>query len=193
MNIIGFEEEGTEKDNRLHVIDPNTKELKNYINKGDKIVRQSSIESFKALKAKQSDGVCMDWNMRNFYKSNTEELKLILKELTQNERSLLLSMTPYIIFENNSLQIGKGEELHDIGTEELVDISGMSRSVVYETIKSLIDKDVIYKGKNSKNAQYYINPWLFCKGNRINTVLKNMFKNYKIRSQGNILWKDLND
>lgn len=191
MNIVGFEEEKVEKDNRLYVIDPNTKEVRNYINKGDKIVRQSSIESFKKLKEKQAEGICEEWKMQNFYKANTQELQLILKELSQNEKSFLFSITPYIVFDSNSLQIKQGEKMHDIGTEDLIEITGMSRSVLYETIKSLVDKDVIYRGKNSRNMQYYINPWLFCKGNRINTVLKNMFKNYKIRSLEGIVWNDL--
>lgn len=33
--------------------------------------------------------------------------------------------------------------------------------------------------------------WLFCKGNRINKVLKTMFKNYRIRVLGGVKWKDM--
>jgi hypothetical protein len=72
----------------------------------------------------------------------------------------------------------------------LVEITGLSRGAVYDAINSLIRKDIIYKGRNSKNRQYFVNPWLFCKGNRINKVLKTMFKNYRIRVLGGVKWKD---
>jgi hypothetical protein len=75
----------------------------------------------------------------------------------------------------------------------LIEITGMSRSTLYHTIDLLHKKDIVYKGKNSRNRQFYINPWLYCKGNRINKVLRDMFKNYKIRSRDNVLWKDLNE
>jgi len=69
----------------------------------------------------------------------------------------------------------------------------MSRGLLYETIKSLAKKDIIYRGKNSKNRQYFVNPWLFCKGNRINKVLKTMFKNYRIKILGGKQWKYVKD
>ena len=66
----------------------------------------------------------------------------------------------------------------------------MSTGKLSKVIRSLIDKDILYKGKNSKNVQYFVNPWLFCKGNRINKVLKTMFENYKIRTYG-VRWGEL--
>ena len=103
----------------------------------------------------------------------------------------LFSIAPYVSFEDNHLQIGRGKKAVDIGTEDLINITGMSRSTLYETINLLASKDIIYRGINSRNRQYFVNPWLFCKGNMINKVLKTMFKNYKVRSKGNIPWKDL--
>ena len=88
------------------------------------------------------------------------------------------------------MQYDNGE---DIGSEDLVAITGLSRSVVYQTINSLVNKDILYKGRNSVNRQYFANPWLFCKGNRVNKVLKTMFKNYRIRVLNNKRWKDLKE
>ena len=81
----------------------------------------------------------------------------------------------------------------DITSKHLIEITGLSNGAVHDTINSLVKKDIIYKGKNSKNRQYFINPWLFCKGNRINKVLKTMFKNYNIRIYGGTKWKDLKE
>lgn len=191
MNLVGFDVE--EKDDRLKVVNPNTNETVNHINKGDKIVRKNSIEAFKLIKEQEAKGSCVNWNMKEFYKTNIEEMQLISKELSQSEKAFLFSITPYVSFDDNLLQIGKGKKSVDIGTEDLIEITGMSRSTLYSTIELLASKDIIYRGKNSRNKQYFVNPWLFCKGNRINKVLKAMFKNYKIRCKDNIAWKDLDD
>ena len=191
MNIVGFDETDN-FDDRLYVVDPNTNKTMNYINKGDKIVRLSSREAFKKIKEQETKNICEKWDVKDFNKINAEELQLIMNELSQLEKTFLFSILPYITFDSNSLQIGKGKKAVDVGTEDLIEITGMARSTMYDVIKSLHEKDIIYKGKNSKNMQYYVNPWLFCKGNRINNVLKNMFKNYKIQSRGGVEWKDLN-
>ena len=108
-----------------------------------------------------------------------------MNDLSQAEKAFLFSILPYISYEDCHLQYGNGI---DIGTEDLIDITKLSRPLVYQTVKSLISKDILYKGRNSKNRQYFVNPWLFCKGNRINKVLKTMFKNYHIRSMGGKKW-----
>lgn len=103
-------------------------------------------------------------------------------------RRLSCFLLSYISYDDCHLQYGNGR---DIGTEDLVGITNMARRTVFETINSLTDKDILYRGKNSKNRQYFVNPWLFCKGNRINKVLRTMFKNYRIRVLGGMQWKDV--
>jgi cellobiose-specific phosphotransferase system component IIA len=192
MNLVGFDEEQRIEDKVLKVIN-HAGETVNHINKGDRIVRKSSIDAFKEIKENEAKAICESWDIREFYKANTEELQLISKELSQNEKAFLFSIAPYISFDSNILQVGKGRKAEDLGTEDLIEITGMSRSTLYHTIDLLHKKDIVYKGKNSRNRQFYINPLLYCKGNRINKVLRDMFKNYKIRSRDNVLWKDLNE
>lgn len=182
-----------DKDIKSYVIDPYTKEQTNVLKKGDKIVRKASIDSFKNLKQQIADAGCEKWKMKEFYKANTDEMQLISKELSMSEKAFLFSIAPYVSFDDNHLQKGHGKKAVDIGTEDLIDITGMSRSTLYDTINLLAEKDVIYRGRNSRNKQYFINPWLFCKGNMINKVLKTMFKNYKVRSKDNTCWKDLEE
>lgn len=178
------------------VIEANTGEITSELYPGDRIVRKTSVESYKKniKKNEKNDNneeiEFIYWNTKSFYKVNVAELRLWLDDLSQAEKAFLFSIAPYISFDDCHLQYGNGV---DIGTEDLIKITQMSRGLVYKTISSLIEKDILYKGKNSKNRQYFVNPWLFCKGNRINKVLKTMFKNYKIRSKGNIEWKDLKD
>jgi len=84
---------------------------------------------------------------------------------------------------------------HDNGNlltfDDIVALSCMSRSTVSVTLNTLIEKDILYRGKNSQERQYFMNPWLFCKGNRINKVLQTMFRNYRIRVLDGTKWKDV--
>ena len=127
------------------------------------------------------------WNLEVFYKGNVKEIQAIMKELNVYEKAFLYSIVPYIGYDDCCLKFNNGTEL---SFEKMVEISGISKGKLSETIKKLINKDILYKGKNSKNTQYFVNPWLFCKGNRINKVLKTMFKNYKIRTLG-VRWREL--
>jgi hypothetical protein len=149
------------------------------IYEGDRIVRNESTAKF--LKTSE-------WKLENFFKGHIQEIEKWMEDLNPSEKAFMFSICPHICYESCELVHRNGT---DIGTEELIKITRMARSVVYKTIESLIAKDIIYKGKNSKQRQYFVNPWLFCKGNRINRVLKTMFKNYRIRTMNNIAWKDL--
>lgn len=114
-----------------------------------------------------------------------------MEKLNVYEKAFLFSITPYIGYEDCCLKYpSNGVELR---FDKLVDISGMSRSKVSDVISSLVEKDILYKGKNSNTIQYFVNPWLFCKGNRINKVLKTMFKNYQIQVKDGTMWKDLKE
>lgn len=180
-------------DNKIavaHVISSDTGEQMNDIFPGDQIVRRESSESYKKyVKSKsEKEKSYQRWDLDNFYRANISELTLLLEELSQSEKAFLFSISPYISFEDCHLMYHNNV---DIGTEELVKITRMSRTTVYKIIDSLISKDILYKGMNSKTRQYFVNPWIFSKGSRINKVLKTMFGNYEIRILGNKKWKDL--
>lgn len=162
-----------------NVVSMETGEIIDEVREGDKILRDKSSEYLDSTK---------EWDMKVFYKGNSAELRLLMKDLSIYEKSFLFSVAPYVDFTDCHLSYRNGV---DIGSEDLVRITGMGRRQVYEIIGELIKKDILYKGKNSKNRQYFVNPWLFCKGNRINKVLKTMFKNYKIRVLNGVKWKDL--
>ncbi|HHX60331.1 MAG TPA: hypothetical protein GX707_06290 [Epulopiscium sp.] len=173
-----------------HLVSDNTGEITDAIYPGDRIVRGESSESYrKYVKNKSKDEPSYQkWDLDNFYRANISELTLLLEDLSQTEKAFLFSISPYISFEDCHLKYHNNA---DMGTEDLVRITKMPRNTVYKTIKSLIDKDVLYKGMNSKTRQYFVNPWIFSKGSRINKVLKTMFGNYEIRILGNKRWKDL--
>lgn len=146
---------------------------------GDRITRKNSIDYLNDTEIMGID---------SFFKGCIEELKLVLPELSNIEKAFLISLAPYVGYSDCCLKHGNNS---DILPQHMADITGLSERCIYDVTSKLITKDIIYKGKNSKGKQYFVNPWLFNKGVRINKVLKTMFKNYKIRSKDNIKWKDL--
>ena len=158
------------------------------INDGDIIVRKASLEAYERIKKKKSQ--TQDWSkvMQSFCKGNIEELRKNMSNLDVYEKAFLFSIVPYVGYEDCCLKYDNGRELK---FESLLEITGISRAKLQSVINSLVEKDIIYKGKNSNKIQYFVNPWLFCKGNRINKVLRTMFKNYKIQTFDGTKWKDL--
>ena len=166
---------------RKGVINFETGELEDGVRDGDviKITRKESIEYLSQYQG---------WKIEHFYKGHTDEIRKLIKELSASEKAFLFSVAPYVGYDDCCVKYTNGE---DITTTDLVDLTGLGKTCLHQTIKSLIKKDILYKGKNSKNRQYFINPWLFCKGKRINKVLKTMFKNYRVRVYGGTKWKDI--
>ena len=173
------------------VLDTETGVIVGELDKGDRVLKYNSIESYRRMQEskyiKDKQDKCQDRVIDYFYKGNIAEIRAIMKELDTYEKAFLYSIAPFISYEDCCLKYDNGKELN---FNTLSEISGISKGKLSETIKKLIDKDILYKGKNSKNTQYFVNPWLFCKGNRINKVLKTMFKNYKIRTLG-VRWREL--
>lgn len=162
------------------VVDTDTGEVVTEIKLGDRIVRAKTIEYLNNTQ---------EWKIEHFYKGNLAEIKKWMKELSPNEKAILFTVSPYVGYEDCCL---KHENGNMISFDDIVELSGLSRSTVSETINSLLAKDILYKGKNGKERQYFVNPWLFAKGNRINKVLKTMFRNYRVRVI-NKRWKDIKD
>lgn len=129
----------------------------------------------------------MSLEYKEYAKTNTGELKLLIPDLGKTEKVLLLSLLPYVGYDDCCLKYDNGKELN---VENMAKISGLSLSTTEDVVSSLKSKDVLYKGKNSRNVQYFVNPWICSKGNRFNKVLKRMFNNYYIRSLG-VQWKEL--
>lgn len=159
------------------------------VNAGDRIIRKASLDAYNNIK--QRNKQYQEWKIEHFYRGNIEEICKVMKSLDVYEKAFLFAIAPYVGYEDCCLKYpSNGIELK---FETLVDISGISRSKLSSVIAGLVEKDIIYKGKNSNNIQYFVNPWLFCKGSRINKVLKTMFKNYSVQIKDGTLWKDLKE
>ena len=161
------------------VIDEDSGEVVNRLVEGDRILKAKSIE-----KLKNQD----KWVTGSFSKINNEEMKLLTQLLTASECSVILKLIPYVSYNSCVIQHQNGK---DINFDGIVKLCGMSYVTTMETVNSLVSKDILYKGRNSKGNQYFMNPWIAYRGNTINKVLFDMFKNYKVLSRGGKAWKEI--
>ncbi|MFV0515788.1 MAG: hypothetical protein ACK5MV_00110 [Aminipila sp.] len=142
------------------------------LQEGDRIVRKKSVEFLESKMTVHYD---------NYGTYNADELKLVLKELDKNEKVILMSLLPYVQFSTCLICHVNGR---GIGTEDMIDITGLGRNLVYDTLNSLVKKDIVYRGKNSREVQYFMNPFIARKGKMVDKVLATMFRNYHVRSLG---------
>jgi hypothetical protein len=149
------------------------------IREGDRIVRKATVEHLNDTEV---------WSIEHFYKGNMDEVRKQLESLSVYEKAFLFCIVSYVGYEDCCIKYDNGS---CIGFDDLVKLCRMGRTKTLNTINELIKKDIIYKGKNSKGLQYFINPWLFCRGKRIDIVLKTMFKNYRIKVRNGIKWGEL--
>ena len=168
------------------MVDTETGEIVNEVYKGDRVIRKASIDHLKKPKEELPEDQTK-WEMEQFYKGSIKELKLVSKQLTNAEVGFLFRVIPYISYIDCCIKHPNGKP---IAIKGLTGITNTSRQSVSKTINSLVSKDILYKGRNSKEFQYYVNPWLFVRGNITNKILKNMFRNYYIHTKGK-KWKDL--
>ena len=165
---------------KYNVIDPDTGEVIDYIGPGDSILREA--------KQKLDDDI-ISWSCGGFIKGNVKELKLILPILSQGQRSLLFALMPYVNYKDCLICHSNGK---DIGLGKIATIAGINIKTARKITRELVSLDILCINKNSRNNQYFMNPWLIYRGVSINKTLKAMFKNYQIKSCKNIRWKDLN-
>ena len=110
-------------------------------------------------------------------------------ELSAGEKSFLFSVMPYVDYLSCGIVIDGKETLT---TGELADFLGMSKPTVLKSLNSLNEKKLIarcYTG--GRGYKYLLNPWLCVKGRMINATLKHIFGEYRVRSRGGRMWKEI--
>ena len=141
------------------------------LDEGDRyrIYRKESIESYRNLKVRKSKCEKMKYNQ--FIKCNVEKLIDCNSKLDTFEKAFLLSIIPYIGYEDCCLKYPNNGIL--IKFDSLIKISGISKGKLSKVINSLIEKNILYK----ENAiKYFVNPYLFYKGHQIEINTKRYFK-----------------
>ncbi|RPH40165.1 MAG: hypothetical protein EHM87_22795 [Burkholderiales bacterium] len=163
-----------------YILDVKTGKIVDELKEGDRILRKGSCDYLSETQ---------EWVIEKFSKSGMDEIRKLMLDLNVNEKAYMFCVSVYVGYTDCCLKYDNGKIL-DI--DDFIYMTKLSKSTVYNVLNSLRKKDIIFRGKNSQGDLYFMNPWLYCRGNRISNVLKTMFKNYKIRVI-NKRWGDMED
>lgn len=133
---------------------------------GDRIVRQKTVDYLQDTVELLPDA--------NFVKAYTKPLTQLAKSLTGPEMNMVYYLLQYISYESGALKHHNGQLLTRRFIANEMDLSERTVDRILQGLKA---KKVISHNYIGKEVQYYVNPWLFMRGKRINKTLYEMFKN----------------
>ena len=94
--------------------------------------------------------------------------------LSGKELQMIYSLVPFLSFESGMLKHQNGQPL---ARAYIAEYTGLSIKTVDRLLQGLKEKQVIGRNVVGREVQYYMNPWLFMRGKRVNKTLYDMFKN----------------
>lgn len=129
--------------------------------------KQSKFEQERTIAWKAKD---------KFVKLYVDNLREVISELTSSETFAVMSVISYIDYYSNML---KGYDGLPLNTADIATLTGFSEKHTIGLMDSLVTKKIFARNRVGRSYQYFANPFIFTKGNRINATLYAMFKNYK--------------
>ena len=157
------------KDVRFLMVNPDTGEVVNEIYEGDSILRAESSE-YLAQTIIIGKG-------KKFIKLFVDEIELLRKEkLTSAQWDILLFIMTHFRYDSGLVCFENG---NPINSDDIAELAEMPKRTVFDTLEKLVSKKILAKNKTGHDIKYYINPYIFCKGQRINRTLHSMFKKSK--------------
>ncbi len=133
---------------------------------GDRILRKESLEKLEG----QENVSYSDYAIYN-----VGELNKLIPELDKNEKAVLMTLLPRVQYATCLLAYENGR---CITSGDMAELTGLSKHVAETALKGLVSKDILCKARNSREVQWYMNPYIACKGRVVNKTLKTMFRNY---------------
>ena len=162
-----------QKEIRSYCVNPETAEIVNEIYTGDKIVR---AETTKYLQQTVEIG-----KEKSFIKLFENTIVALGNEaLTGNQWRVLTTIIKYFRYDSGLVSFRNGKPLT---VEDISNISKLPLSSCFMAVDKLVQKKIIGKSKVGHDIKYYMNPFIFCRGTRINRTLFTMFENSR--------WKNL--
>lgn len=111
---------------------------------------------------------------KSFTKSFNKKLEEIesIYGFDLTEKGIIYTLSSYINYEDNLLCHPNGNPLY---RKDLEKVLSLGHNAVDKYMSSLIKKGVFAKVLIKRSVHYYMNPFIFYKGNRIDNTLLNMF------------------
>ncbi|MHB8916546.1 MAG: hypothetical protein ACYC4H_00850 [Desulfocucumaceae bacterium] len=153
-------------DTRAIICDPETGEKKGELRTGDRIVRARTKEYMGDTVEILPDEA--------YIKTFTKPLTQLAETLTGPETSLVYYLVQYLSYESGMLKHRNGQPLD---RTYISGETGQSERTVDRLLHGLKAKHVVGRNVVGREVQYFLNPWLFMRGKRINKTLHDMFKN----------------
>jgi len=148
------------------VIDENG-EIINYINIEDRIMRKESVDYLVDTEKWIPES--------SFIKTYPKALKKASSKMTGTECFIAITLIAYINYTTGMLINNNNQPLK---RKNMLRIFDMTEKTFDNNMKSLVRKGIFSKNKVGRETQYFANPYLFTKGNKINKTLKSMFRNH---------------
>jgi hypothetical protein len=167
------------------VLDPVTLEHIDTIIVGDRIVRAAETAKKKNAGREVSYKECL---FQKFKKTNIEECRMLVQELSSSEKSLLFALIQYVGYEDAIIQHVNGLPMVH---RHMAEVSGMSLRTVDDAVRSLVSKMLLAKDTVGGKKCYRLNPWVASSGSRFDKQLIGLFADYPVRSREMKLWKDI--
>lgn len=151
------------------IVDGNTGEILDELEKGDRIVKGNSIEYLrntvdmvemnecKFIKLQDSFGMCVD-------------------ELNLTELRVFYKLMRYVRYGTGEICYENGKEMY---SSEMAKEFSINDRNLQKTLKNLCNKEIICRKKRGKGYIYYMNPYICLKGNRVTRELMYMFEKSK--------------
>ena len=160
-----------EKDIKSLLVNPDTGAVTGEIYEGDYIIREKTAEYIQ--------NTVEIGKKEKFIKLFDSTIAALGDEsLTGNEWKILTTFLQNFRYDSGLVSFANGNPLY---TEDICRLSNIPPRTVFRGMDKLILKKIIAKNKTGQETKYYMNPFIFCKGTRVNKTLYTMFENSRWR------------
>lgn len=112
-----------------------------------------------------------DWS---FTKLFTEYFRVADDKLSSGSVAIMFAIAPYVAYGSNIL-CKRGRVTEPLTPMDIEKITGISRKSIGKYIEELMDSQMITK---DSEGRFIANPYVYCKGGKIDKSLMEMFKDY---------------
>jgi len=148
------------------IVNPDTGEVGDTLQTGDRIARKRTADYLSDTVELLPD--------EPYVKAYTRPMFELSKSLTGTEMQLVHFLLQYLSFESGVLKHENGQFL---ARSFVVKETGLSERTTDRALQGLRDKRILNRAVSGRDVQYFMNPYLFMRGKRINKTLHEMFKN----------------
>lgn len=133
---------------------------------GDRITRKKSIDYLESTTEILKDEA--------YIKMYNRPMFSLARSLTGSELQMVYFLLPFLSYESGMLKTRNGQPL---ARKQISGKTGLSINTVDRLLQGLKEKQIIGRNVVGREVQYFMNPYLFMRGKRINKTLHDMFKN----------------